>query len=189
MVLGVAGDGVDEGAHCDGHLARGADAGPCLGRQGTYQRHRGGADGAELFDVAGPGASVRRGVGGELLLVEAGQGRLGAAGEPEGSKAEDALSVVDVIERFAVGPLAGIVTVEGTVFGDGGEVGEKFSRLSFEVGENIAGLGLVDVGEIVRGRFGTLRSSDHSTTIAHRGISGFSEGNSESCSAVPQVNP
>lgn len=166
VVFGVASDHVGEGADGDAVVADGADAGPGFGGEGVDHGHGAGADGFEFVDVAGPGAIGGAGGGGEIVLLEGWERDFtGAAGDPEEAVGEDAFGVVDVAEGFAQRPFPGFVAVEGLLFVDAGEEGNKFAGLGVQVREDIFSIHLVDVVEVVFGGFGTCRFSGHFPTI------------------------
>jgi len=68
MVFDVTGDDEGQGARRDGVVAGDAGPAPSFGCEGVQEVHRRGANGAELFDMGGPGDSVGIGIGGEQIL-------------------------------------------------------------------------------------------------------------------------
>src|SRR6185295_18118897 len=108
-----------------GVAAGDAAAPPGVGRQVAEKGEGREAHAAKLLDLASPGDIVGLCAAVADFLIEARQGSVEAAGEPEGPVDGDPLGVVEVGEHLADAPLLRRITVEGPLLGDGGEEGHR----------------------------------------------------------------
>ena len=121
VVRDVAGNDVGQGADTHGVAAGDAGAAPGFLGQVAEERQGGGADGAEIRDVAGPGKLIGGCVRDGDILIETRQRRVEPAREPQGSVEEYALGIADVVQELANGPFIGRVAVERLLLGDSRE--------------------------------------------------------------------
>src|SRR5262245_8699579 len=104
-MIHVSGREVCQRADREWIVARDAAAIPRIRRQAGKERERAIADDAEFVDKVAPRALLESRRRHRDVLVEAGQWRLKPAGEPERTRAEEALGVIDVADDLAQRPL------------------------------------------------------------------------------------
>lgn len=131
--------GNDEGGGLGGKgiAAGGALARPGIGRETGQQGLGGVADGLVFLHKRGPRARVGLGMGGEVVLFKAWEGRLVAAADAERAIGEDALAVGEMVEDLFDGPLAGGMG-DGLRFGDAAPEGQERGGLRGERGGDVA---------------------------------------------------
>ena len=129
--------------------------------QVAEERQCGGADRAEIRDVAGPGKLIGGGVGDGDILIETRQWGVEAAGEPESPVEEYALGIADMIQQFADGPFIRRVAVERFFLRDAGEEPKRGFELRFEGGDDIVAGDAIDVSGVVRRGFSGRGASGH----------------------------
>ncbi len=153
MVRGVSGNDVGQGTNRESVAAGDAGSHPGIGGQIGVERNRCESHAPELLDVGGPGDAVRFCPSCGNVLIEALQGRLESAGEPEGAKRHGTLGVGNVVQQLANAPFLWSIAMHRPLFRYGRKQREGVVKLADECGLRVVSLYLVDVRKEVRSGF------------------------------------
>jgi hypothetical protein len=147
-----------QGLDCDWVVTRDSRPRPALVRHVLKERDRRGPDVFELFDQFSPGSFVRVRILDRYVLVEARERILEPAREPESAAEEEALTIVDVVQDLADGPLARCIAVQALLFGDTLEKLNSLAQLVHERRHDVFAGYEINVLEVVVRCFGRLWS-------------------------------
>jgi hypothetical protein len=112
----VSANNVSASSHAERIAAGNAAASPCVCRHIAEERKSGHADVLKFFHMAGPRDVITLAGCGDDILVKAGQRAAKVAGEPQGAKKKDALSVIYVVPHLADCPFIRRVVIQRFLF-------------------------------------------------------------------------
>jgi hypothetical protein len=146
-----------------------APAHPRVGWEILEERKRRGPNRREFFHVCRPRTCISFGGRCRHQLIEARQGTVEPAGEPECACNKQSLGVVDVIEQFADSPLVRRIALQGLFVRDTTQQRQRVAGLRAQRGTDITLRHEIDIAEVVVCGFGTGGKCAHTVKLTRIG--------------------